>query len=300
MDEEQYLNALKHIIENGQKKPSRTNVPTLSVFGVSMRFKLWENGKRILPLLTTKKIFTKSVFQELFWFISGCTDSKVLHNMGSRIWDANGTKEFLSEQGLINREEGDLGPVYGFQWRHFNTPYKDCHTSYTNKGVDQLKNVIDGIKKDPFGRRHIVNAWNPCQLKEMALPPCHLMFQFNVRSDEDDHEKPKYLDCSLYQRSGDFPLGIPFNIASYSLLIHIISFITDLIPGEFVHFIGDAHVYINQIEGCKVQLQRKPTKPPILQFVKMDSVKTIDDFSFENIEIVGYNPQAVIKMPFNV
>jgi thymidylate synthase len=301
IDEDQYLKLMKQVLQTGVKKPNRTSQDTLSIFGAQMRFQLCDSKqRRIFPLLTTKKMFIKSMSQELFWFIKGDTSSKRLHEMGSRIWDANGTREFLDSRGLTHRQEGDLGPCYGYQWRHFNAPYQNCNSDYTGLGIDQLQKVIDGIKKDPFGRRHIVTAWNPCQLNEMALPPCHMFYQFNVRPDEKDYTKPKYLDCQMYQRSADLPLGVPFNIASYSLLVHMISHLTGLIPGEFIHSLGDVHIYENQIPGCKIQLQRTPIAPPYLEFVNIEQVKKIEDFNYQNLKIVDYNPQAGIKFPFSV
>jgi thymidylate synthase len=291
---------MQKVLLKGIKKPNRTKNNTLSLFGEQMRFKLSDGKNRILPMLTTKKMFLKSISQELFWFIKGQTSSKVLAQMGSKIWNANGTREFLDSRGLKNRKEGDLGPIYGYQWRHFNAPYETSETDYHNKGVDQLQQVINSIKTNPFSRRHIVTAWNPCQLDEMALPPCHMMFQFNVRPDPKDYTKPKYLDCHMYQRSADLPLGVPYNIVSYSLLTHMISHLVALEPGEFVHTMGDVHIYENQIDKCKIQMKRKPTDPPKLIFQDIDNITKIEDFSYANLKLTDYNPQSGIKFPFSL
>lgn len=218
----------------------------MSVFGGQMRFNLREN---IFPLLTTKKVFFRSIAEELLWFIQGSTDAKVLQAKNVHIWDGNSTREFLDKQGLTHREEGDLGPVYGFQWRHFGAEYKTCHDNYTGQGVDQLQDVIDRIQKNPSDRRIIMCAWNPVDIPRMALPPCHCLVQFYVANGE--------LSCQLYQRSADMGLGVPFNIASYALLTHMIAHITGLKTGDFVHTLGDAHVYLNHIGPLQEQVSLK-------------------------------------------
>ena len=231
------------------------------------------------PLLTTKKVAWKTCAKELFWFIKGSTDNSILQKQNVKIWNDNAGKEFLEAQGL-HYDENDLGPIYGHQWRHFNASYKDCNTDYTNKGIDQLANVIKMLKdpKERYSRRIIMSAWNPCQLKEMALPPCHVLVQFNVIKDE--------LSCSLYQRSGDVGLGVPFNIASYTLLTYILCKHCDLKPGYFNYHLGNCHIYDDHIDALKKQLDNIPvTAPKININKKMDR---IEDYSLENIEVSKY------------
>lgn len=215
-EEYQYLNHIKLILEKGVKRNDRTGVGTYSIFGAQMRYSL----RNSFPLLTTKRVFWRAVVEELLWFIKGSTDVNLLKEKNVHIWDANSTREFLNSQGLYEREEGDLGPVYGFQWRHFGAKYRGMHADYTNEGVDQLANVINTIKNNPDDRRIIMTAWNPVDLPQMALPACHCMAQFFVANGE--------LTCMLYQRAGDMGLGVPFNIASYALLTCMIAHVTGL------------------------------------------------------------------------
>ncbi|XP_009332467.1 PREDICTED: thymidylate synthase [Pygoscelis adeliae] len=242
------------------------------------------------PLLTTKRVFWKGVLEELLWFIKGSTNAKELSAKGVKIWDANGSRDFLDKQGFSTREEGDLGPVYGFQWRHFGAEYKDMHADYSNQGVDQLQKVIETIKTNPDDRRIIMCAWNPKDISLMALPPCHALCQFYVLNGE--------LSCQLYQRSGDMGLGVPFNIASYSLLTYMIAHVTGLKPGEFIHTLGDAHIYLNHVEPLKVQLQREPRPFPKLRILR--KVEDISDFKAEDFQIEDYNPHPPIKMEMAV
>ncbi|XP_044777177.1 thymidylate synthase isoform X2 [Neomonachus schauinslandi] len=244
----QYLGQIEHILRCGVRKDDRTGTGTLSVFGMQARYSLRDE----FPLLTTKRVFWKGVLEELLWFIKGSTNAKELSSKGVKIWDANGSRDFLDSLGFSNREEGDLGPVYGFQWRHFGAEYKD---------------------KDS-------------DLPLMALPPCHALCQFYVVNGE--------LSCQLYQRSGDMGLGVPFNIASYALLTYMIAHITGLKPGDFVHTLGDAHIYLNHIEPLKMQLQREPRPFPKLKILR--KVETIDDFKAEDFQIEGYSPHPTIKM----
>lgn len=244
-----------------------------------------------IPVLTTKRVFWRAVAEELLWFISGSTDSKELEAKNIKIWHDNGTREFLNQRGLTDREEGDLGPIYGFQWRHFGAKYKTCHDNYTNQGIDQLANVIETLKTNPFDRRIIISAWNPMDLDKMVLPPCHCFTQFFVNSKME-------LSCLLYQRSADMGLGVPFNIASYSLLTHMIAHITKLKPGEFIHTIGDTHVYVNHIEPLKEQLKREPREFPKLKIlIERDN---IDDFCFDDFQLLDYNPHSSIFMKMAV
>lgn len=258
---EQYHALCEHILEHGTKKEDRTGTGTLSVFGHQMRFSLQDG----FPLITTKKLHMKSIIHELIWFISGDTNIRYLQENGVRIWN-----EWADENG-------DLGPVYGAQWRSFPRP--DGTT------VDQLAQVIDQIKTNPDSRRLIVSAWNPGQVDEMALPPCHLLFQFYVADGK--------LSCQLYQRSADVFLGVPFNIASYALLTHMIAHVCGLEVGDFVHTLGDAHIYSNHIEQVNLQLTRTPKKLPTLRFAR--TVDRIEDFRFEDIIIEGYDPDPHIK-----
>lgn len=287
LDEYEYFRLIENILENGKFKPDRTGTGTISLFGAQMRFSLRDST---MPLLTTKKVFWRGVVEELLWFIKGSTDSNILRDKGVHIWDANGSKEFLEKSGLGHRDEGDLGPVYGFQWRHFGAQYKDKHADYTGQGIDQLGELIERIKKNPYDRRLILTAWNPTDIPIMALPPCHCLAQFYVNDGE--------LSCQLYQRSADAGLGVPFNIASYSLLTHMIAHITGLKAGDFVHTMGDAHIYKDHVESLKEQLQRSPGEFPKLKFTR--EISDIDDFKLEDIELLGYNPQAAIKMKMSV
>lgn len=286
-EEYQYLNIIRDVIENGNLKGDRTGTGTHSKFGEQMRFSL-RDGK--FPLLTTKRVFWKGVVEELLWLIKGSTSSKELSRKRVKIWDGNGTREFLDKYGHGHREEGDLGPVYGHQWRHFGATYFDCHTDYTGKGVDQLSEVIKTIKTNPNDRRIIMSAWNPTDLKSMALPPCHVLAQFYVANGE--------VSCMMYQRSCDLGLGVPFNIASYSLLTCMIAQVCGLKAGEFIHTLGDAHVYNNHIEPLHEQLKRVPRPFPTLTINpdKMD----IESFTLEDFKLNDYKPYGTIKMEMAV
>lgn len=286
-DEQQYLDLISNIIKNGNKKTDRTGTGTMSMFGAQMRFNL-RNGT--FPLLTTKKTFWRGIAEELFWFIKGSTNANELVEKKVHIWDGNGSREFLDSLGFTDREVNDLGPVYGFQWRHFGAEYVDTKTDYTGQGIDQLMDVINKIKNRPDDRRIIMCAWNPADLNKMALPPCHCLVQFYVANGE--------LSCQLYQRSADMGLGVPFNIASYALLTHMIAHVTDLKPGDFVHTLGDAHVYLNHIEPLTVQLGRQPKEFPKLVIKR--KVENIEDFKFEDFAVEGYEPHPKITMDMSV
>lgn len=286
MDEQQYLDLIRDILDKGTPEEGRNgNVRVL--FGRSMRFSLL-NGT--LPLLTTKKVAWKTCFEELRWFIRGSTDNRELKDRGVHIWDGNASREFLDSRGLFDREENDLGPVYGHQWRHFNASYENCHTDYAGKGIDQLQNIIDTLK-DPSkhtSRRILLSTWNPQQLDEMALPPCHVLAQFHVRSG-------KYLSCALYQRSGDVGLGVPFNIASYAFLTHILANHCGLEAEEFVYFLGNCHIYEDHIEPLQTQLTRSIYPFPKIRFMKQS--EKIEEYSLDDIEWVEpYKCHDPIKM----
>lgn len=312
-EEHQYLNLIRQILAEGEHRPDRTGTGTRSIFApVPMRFSLSkpdpENvGSKIpvLPLLTTKRVFLRAVLAELLWFISGSTSSIPLSEAGIKIWDGNGSREFLDNVGLSHREAGDLGPVYGFQWRHFGAEYVDAQADYTGQGVDQLADVVRKIKETPFDRRIIMSAWNPADLKKMALPPCHMFAQFYVSYPEGIEEgkgKGKgELSCLLYQRSCDMGLGVPFNIASYALLTHIIAHATDLNPGKLVHTMGDAHVYLDHVEALQEQLTREPTEFPELKIKREDRGSgVVDGWKEAEFEVIGYQPHKAIKMKMSV
>jgi len=254
----QYLNLLQDILDNGVDKADRTGTGTRSVFGRQMRFDLSEG----FPLMTTKKVHLKSIIHELLWFIKGDTNIKYLQDNGVRIWN-----EWADENG-------DLGPVYGSQWRNWN-----------GDGIDQLKILIDTLKNNPNDRRMIVTAWNPSKINEMALPPCHMTFQFYVANNK--------LSCMLYQRSCDMFLGVPFNIASYALLTQMLAHICGFELGEFVHTLGDTHIYFDHMEQVKEQLSREPKALP--QMIIKRKVDSIDDFKYEDFELINYNPHPLIK-----
>ena len=285
MEEQQYLQLIRQICDSGTEEQSR-NGKVLSIFGNMMRFSL-KDGQ--IPLLTTKKVAWKTCFKELMWFVKGSTSNHELKKQNVHIWDANGSREFLDSRNLSYKED-DLGPVYGHQWRHFNANYGNCHEDYKGTGVDQLQNIISMLK-DPAqrnSRRMIISAWNPCQLDEMALPPCHVLFQFHV-------SREKYLHCSMYQRSGDVGLGVPFNIASYSMLTHIIAKHCDLIPYEFVYFLGNAHIYEDHIEPLKEQIKRVPYSFPKIQI--KNKYENIEAYTLEDITWIDeYTFHEQIKM----
>ena len=280
-DENQYLQLLEDILTYGEKVNGR-NGCAITVHGGAMHFSL-ENG--IIPLLTTKKLAYKTCLKELLWFISGSTDNEELQKINVKIWNDNASREFLDERGLTHYAVNDLGPVYGHQWRHFNAKYESCHDDYNNKGVDQLRMVIDMLK-DPverFSRRIIMSAWNPCQLAEMALPPCHVLVQFHVLP-------PNKLSCSLYQRSGDVGLGVPFNIASYAYLTHLLAHHCGLVAHEFLYHLGNCHIYDDHAAVLQEQLERSPLMFPTLKILnKYDSIEKYlaEDFVVENYQHLG-------------
>lgn len=261
------MDLLKLVLEKGSERKDRTGVGTIGVFGAQARFDL----EKSFPLLTTKKLHTRSIIYELLWFIKGDTNIKFLNDNRVSIWD-----EWADENG-------DLGRVYGAQWTDWISP--------DGRHINQLKNLVEGIKKDPFGRRHIVSAWNPGELGEMALPPCHALFQFYVSSDGG-------LSCQLYQRSADLFLGVPFNIASYALLTMMVAQVCGLKAKEFVHTFGDLHLYKNHLEQAKLQLSREPRALP--QMSINPERKNLEDFIYEDFQLSGYDPHPTIKAPIAV
>jgi thymidylate synthase len=263
----QYLDLLRHVLDHGKFKADRTGTGTYSVFGAQARFDLRQN----FPVLTTKKLHLRSIIYELLWFLRGDTNVKYLQENKVTIWDE-----------WADKETGELGPVYGKQWCDWRTA--------DGRSLNQIDDVIAQIKKNPASRRHIVTAWNPGELEQMALPPCHCLFQFYVSDGE--------LSCQLYQRSADLFLGVPFNIASYALLTLMVAQVCDLKPGDFVHTFGDLHLYANHVEQAKLQLSREPR--PLPQMKLNSAVRNIHDFKFEDFELVGYDPHPGIKAPIAV
>ena len=263
----EYLNLLKLVMENGSERSDRTGVGTIGVFGAQARFDLRE----FFPLLTTKKLHTRSIIYELLWFLRGDTNIKFLNQNRVSIWDEWADKD------------GNLGRVYGAQWRDWRAP--------DGRHIDQIKNLVEGIRKDPFGRRHIVSAWNPGELDKMALPPCHALFQFYVSPDGG-------LSCQLYQRSADLFLGVPFNIASYALLTMMVAQVCGLKPREFVHTFGDLHIYKNHLDQVREQLSREPRALPKMKL--NPDRRELDEFVYEDFTLEGYDPHPTIKAPIAV
>jgi thymidylate synthase len=284
-EEDQYLNLIKEILSRGTWEEGR-NGRTKSIFGHSMRFSL-ANGK--IPILTTKKTAWKTCLKELLWFISGKTSNKLLLDQGVHIWDGNASREFLDSRGLNHYEVNELGPIYGHQWRHFNAKWQGDAHDYSGEGVDQLQQIIDALKdpKQRTSRRLIMTAWNPSQLDEMSLPPCHNFCQFNV------HDGNK-LSCMMVQRSCDFFLGIPFNIASYSLLTHLIAKHCGLEAYEFVHFMGNCHLYENAIDAAELQITRKPFDFPTVTIKQVR--ENINDYQVDDFIINNYQHHEPIKV----
>lgn len=262
----QYLELLKHVRDNGVRKSDRTGTGTLSVFGYQMRFDLSEG----FPCLTTKKLHLRSIIHELLWFLSGDTNIRYLHENGVTIWD-----EWADENG-------DLGHVYGYQWRSWPAP--------DGSHIDQITQLVEQIKNNPDSRRHIVSAWNVADIENMALPPCHALFQFYVADGK--------LSCQLYQRSADLFLGVPFNLASYALLTLMMAQVTGLEPGEFIHTLGDTHIYLNHLEQVETQLSREPRPLPTMKL--NPAVDSIFDFRYEDFSLENYDPWPAIKAPISV
>lgn len=284
-NEEQYLNLIRNVIELGIWEESR-NGRTKEIFGYTMRFSL--RGS-ILPLITTKKFAWKTCLKELLWFIRGKMDVRLLQQESVKIWDLNTTREFLDSVGLNSYHEGIPGPIYGHQWRNFNGPYIIDGNNETNERYDQLQDIIECLKNPSKrnSRRLIMSAWNPCQLKEMCLPPCHVLCQFRVLNGNE-------LSCILFQRSGDIGLGVPFNIASYAFLTILLAHHCDLVPSDFIHTIGSAHIYEDHIEPLMGQIQRQPFEQPTLRIkVKRDN---IDDYVIDDFEVSEFQTHPHIPM----
>jgi dihydrofolate reductase/thymidylate synthase len=281
----QYRDLVQLVLETGESRGDRTGVGTISCFGFQLRLILTKD----FPVLTLRQIFFRGSALELLWMISGCTNTNWLSEKGVKIWDLNSNRKFLDQKGFYERKEGDIGPMYGFQWRHAGAKYIDCNTDYKGQGVDQLAEVIRLIKQDPESRRIFLNSWNVKDLDLMCLPPCHVSAQFYV-------SRKRYLSCHVYQRSADLALGVPFNMIGYALLTHFIAHICDLTPLELLFSYGDVHIYKNHIEDMKELVRREPKPPPRLAFQR--KVCDIDDFRIEDLKLVGYtsHPKMLLKM----
>lgn len=281
MEEQGYLDLLKNVLERGEEKLDRTGTGTLSMFGAQLRFDL----KGSFPLLTTKRVYWKGVVEELLWFLRGDTNAKHLNEKNVKIWDGNTSRAYLDSIGHSHRQEGDGGAIYGHQWTHWNAPYTDCFADYSGRGIHQIHKVIEQLRSSPDSRRHVVVAWNPEQIHEMALPPCHIVFQFYV-------SQGKFLSCHMFQRSCDLFLGLPFNISSYALLTYIIAHQVGLMPGELILSISDAHIYKNHIDQVKTLLERNPMPFPTCS---IQGDVTVDTISPENIMLRNYVCHPPIK-----
>ena len=282
--EAQYLNLIGKTLRKGTWQEGR-NGGTVSLFGEKMEFSLEKNR---VPVLTTKKFAWKTCLKELLWFISGSTNNKLLSDQNVGIWNDNASQEFKKSININYKNPNDLGPIYGHQWRFFNAKYTGCDDDYSKQGVDQLDYIIKSLE-DPetrYSRRLVMSAWNPCQLHEMVLPPCHILTHFSVNRDDE-------LSCAIYQRSGDIGLGVPFNIASYSFLTCLIAQHCNLKPKKLVHFIGDAHIYYSHIPALKEQMSRRPYLPPIFRINERDN---INDYILDDFKLDNYSSYPAIKM----
>lgn len=284
-EEQQYLDLIDTIIKTGTRKVGRNDAVTYSIFGHTSRYSLRNNT---LPLLTTKKVFTRGIIEELLWFLSGSTNANVLKDKNVHIWDGHTTKEHYETCGL-DYESGDVGPLYGFQWRHSGVDYKGMNHDYKGQGVDQISNVVEQLKSNQNSRRHVVCSWNTIDIPSMVLPPCHCLFQFYI----DDEG----LSCQIYQRSGDVGLGVPFNIASYAILTHLIAKLVGVPAKELVCVLGDAHIYESHIDALKEQITREPFPFPTLEITKdIKSVADIERMIVTDFKIHNYKHHDAIKM----
>ena len=285
--EKNYLDLMRKILYNGIEKTDRTGVGIKTIFANSLKYDIRDNK---LPLLTTKNVPVRLIIEELLWMLRGSTNAKELQEKNVHIWDGNSTRKFLDERGLNNLPEGDIGAGYGHQLRFFNAEYNDCYTDYTGKGFDQLKYVIDLLKHNPASRRILFSYWNPNQLKNAALPPCHLLYQFFVNTNTDE------ISCCLYQRSSDYFLANNYNAISAILLTHILGNICGYKPAEFTHFMADTHIYNNHFLQCEEQLKRTPTIIPQIFVNKKD---TVEEYTIEDFNIINYFPQSIIRAKMN-
>jgi thymidylate synthase len=282
--EKGYLQMLQRVLDTGVNRPDRTKIGTISRCFETVSYDLTNHQ---FPLITTKKVNFKAVAAELIWILKGQTNSKILSEQGVKIWDPEGSRENLDNKGFKDRKEGDCGPIYGHQLKHFGAPYIDAFTDYSGLGVNQLQYAINLLKTDPTSRRIIVCHWNPIDLPQMVLPPCHVLYQFYVENGK--------LSCILYQRSGDLPIGVPYNIASYALLTYLVAHECKLAPERLYHIIADAHIYLNQRDLVKVQIQRKPKPPPKLKIAS--SLKSIWDVQLSDLIVSEYDPDPPILFP---
>lgn len=295
-EENTLLIAMQNIIQNGFKRPTRTGINTLSVFGQQFEYHMVErvdaNGisSYRLPLLTTKKMFTRGIFTELKWFLGGGTDSKTLETQGVNIWKGNTTRSYLDSVGLKNYNEGETGPIYGFQWKHWGAKYQQGNHNYEGQGIDQVANVIKSLETDPFGRRHIISAWAPDQLEDMCLPPCHVLYQFLVHEENGQ----KYISLMMYQRSCDTFLGLPFNICSLGMFLTLMAHRVNMKPYKLIHSVADMHIYENHIEAVNTQLKREACNFPYIH-INCERKDKLEDYDFENIVINDYFSHGLIK-----
>jgi dihydrofolate reductase/thymidylate synthase len=293
--ESEYCKLVSDILMNGSNRGDRTLIGTRSIFGCQMRFPI----KDSFPLLTSKRMFWKGIVEELLWFLRGGTNIRPLQQHGVHIWDGNTSPEYLESRGLSHYVNGECGPIYGFQFRHFGAEYTDCHGNYEGRGYDQVAEVLRLIREEPTSRRIMISLWNPPDLNKQILPPCHVLYQFYVNEEE------RTLSCSMYQRSGDVGLGIPFNIASASLMTYIFAHLTGLQPGEFIHSIGDAHIYQNHIGAMEEQLTRAKYPWSKLQIHQNSGItnrphERVEDFCYDDFELLGYFSEDSIKMKMAV
>jgi thymidylate synthase len=279
MSEQSYLNLLSHVIDDGEDRPDRTQVGTRSLFGPQLSFDMALDG---FPLLTTKRVPFKHILTEVLWFISGATDTSFLKENNVSIWDANTAREFLDARGLVDYKQGELGPMYGYQWRHFGGDFRDP----TSKGVDQLQRMLDLLRTDPTSRRIFMSAWNATDLDKMALEPCHVSFQLYLSNGF-------HLDGKVTLRSNDLFLGAPWNIAGYALLLEMFAHLSGYSPGRLIYSIGDAHVYHTHMKAVLTQIERRPRKFPRLVFKRKH--ERWEDFSTDSVEIERYDPHPAIK-----
>lgn len=291
--ETEYIHLLNDLLRHGALRSDRTGTGTKSVFGRQLRFCLQHH----IPLLTTKFTAWKSCIKELLWFLRGDTDATILKQQGVGIWDGNTTRSFLDNRGLSHLPEGDIGAGYGFQWRHFGADYDTCKSYYDGCGIDQIDQLIHNLRHDPFSRRHIVSAWNPMALDKMALPPCHIMFQFYV--EEDEHHQ-RHLSCHMYQRSVDSFLGLPFNIFSYAVLTCIVAMKVDMQPKELIISTGDTHVYLDHLSQVEEQVQRTPCPLPTLLVHPSVKDKPWSQLTIDDFEVRGYLHHPVLKGKMSV
>lgn len=288
----EYIKVVERLIkkyDSKSERPDRTGIGTVSEFGVHITYNLSGN---VLPLFRCEFTPFKTILKELLWFISGDTNNQTLRQQGVKIWDSNGSKHFLEKRGL-NYKEGDLGPIYGFQWRHYGAEYKGADHCYKGKGKDQLQECIHALKTDPFSRRNIITTWNPEQIDQMALPPCHVMYQVYV-------DEKNCLSGLLFQRSADLGLGVPFNVASYSILTHLLAHLTGRKAQSFIHFMGDAHLYLDHIEPLRKLDKNAVQTIPCATLKIADRVTSIDDLRLNDFHVEGYGHKGKIYLPMAV